>query len=377
MSMFWKHTSTRCCLFPICFVGLISFQASQADGQLQGPSSDSKQVLEAWRKRTEGSSSLDFVAVGEQYEPKQEYDRNRLIHANAKNLEPFTLPEKTFPVSLRYSLSPTKARTEYRGQMVSVEQREYVDYEGIDVYDGKIRKSFIGKNQMTFPGASFSKDVRKTVAVNTGVIPLLLLYRAVSDDLPQFEPAKLFVDGAKVPHDGRECVLIRHDEKLVWVDPSRDFIPLRYQEHTQGKLRQTIDIKYRRDEKLGWVPSGWTNAEFYGPEHLIRSLTVHVTDAHVGEPLPDDFYDLPPLPDGTWVSNVITNEDYILQAGGKRRDVKPGEFDGDNYQQLLHSDPPGHNRRWPLIALLISVPILLVTVFVIRRYRRRSTAPIH
>jgi len=158
------------------------------------------------------------------------------------------------------------------------------------------------------------------------------------------------------------------------VDPGRDFVPVRYHQYDRGSLEQTVDITYRSDETHKWVPAGWTNAQFHGSEHLGRSMTVKVTDVRINVELPADLFDLPPLPDGTWVRNYMTDEDYIVQKGGKRRDVTPGEYDGNNYQYLLHSDPPGSRRRWLLRVLLGSVIVLAAMAFV-RHVRRRSRSP--
>jgi hypothetical protein len=97
-----------------------------------------------------------------------------------------------------------------------------------------------------------------------------------------------------------------------------------------------------------------------------------VTECRVGEPLPDDLFDIP-LSEGTWVSNYITDETYIVQKGGVRRDVRPGEFTGTNFEELLHSQPEGRNRRRLLIAIATIVTLGIVTLIFL--YYRRSTRP--
>lgn len=350
-----------------CVVSFLLLQVERCSGL----EINLRQMLEAWRKRAADSNALDLVAEGQQYEQKKNYTRDLLVGEGADNLEPFTVAEETFPVTIRFSLGPTgESRFEYRGQMISVKHRAYVEHSAIDVFDGSIRKSFIGKSQLEYPGAHFQEGTRAKVALDVRVVPILLLYRAVDNDLAVFQPGKLVVDGAKVSIEERECVLVKHEESMVWVDPGRDFIPTRYQLYSRGELKQSIDIKYRMDDKLGWIPTGWTNARFGGTGQLINSVTVKITEAHLNEQLPADLFDLPPLPDGTWVRNYITDEDYIVQNGGTRRDIMAGEFDGQNYQQLLHSPPPGGKRRWIIIAT-VTPALILVIVLIVRRYRKR------
>jgi hypothetical protein len=49
-------------------------------------------------------------------------------------------------------------------------------------------------------------------------------------------------------------------------------------------------------------------------------------------------------PIGTWSQNYTTKESCILLEGGKKRPIKPGEFNGKNYDELLHSEPRQPSR---------------------------------
>lgn len=318
--------------------------------------------------------SLDFSANGQQFAPRVAYTEAMLAAEGSPGAQPLTIPERTFPMMIRFSLGEGgRARLEYKGESLSVKDRTYLGRYSIDVFDGKIRKSFIGEGAVKFPSAHISKGGAAAVAQDRRVAPVLLPYRAVDGPLAQFDKAKVVLTDEKSQVNGRECIVLRVGESAIWADPEFDFVPARYHEYSRGKLRQTVDIKYRRDGKYGVVPTSWTNAIFAASGQLQSSVTAVVTEFSVGEQLSDDLFDIP-LPDGTWVQNNVTDETHILRKGGQKREVLPGEFDGNNYEQLLHTDPPGKARRW-LALVLVGVAAVLVTLVALRRRSRTPSPP--
>jgi hypothetical protein len=83
------------------------------------------------------------------------------------------------------------------------------------------------------------------------------------------------------------------------------------------------------------------------------------------------------FPVGTWVRDYRTDEKYILREGGARREIEAGEFTGDNYEQLLHSEPPSRalarKRVW---GLAVSALLFLAIGgwFLYRHWRRLDHA---
>jgi hypothetical protein len=187
--------------------------------------------------------------------------------------------------------------------------------------------------------------------------------------------------------DGRSCMLLRQRADaskhnvvfLLYVDPERDFVVLRWATEVDGKLWAQLDIAYAQDAVIGWVPSGWnlfmprgTNPERY---------TCTVTDYALNEPLSDKLFviDFPP---GTYVVNRASGEQYLLRDGGEKRFIAPAEKGRATWGELMATDygkagirtiPQRPDRTlfrlaWMTIAGLLALGILVYLV-----KRRRSS----
>jgi hypothetical protein len=44
----------------------------------------------------------------------------------------------------------------------------------------------------------------------------------------------------------------------LWLAPSRDYSVVRYAQFNDGRLRERVDLHYRKDEQANWVPESWT-----------------------------------------------------------------------------------------------------------------------
>lgn len=57
---------------------------------------------------------------------------------------------------------------------------------------------------------------------------------------------------------GCECIVIYHRNGVLWVDPARDYVPLRYALIHRGTSRREFDVWYEPNTVVGWAPSAWT-----------------------------------------------------------------------------------------------------------------------
>ena len=84
------------------------------------------------------------------------------------------------------------------------------------------------------------------------------------------------------------------------------------------------------------------------------------------------------FPAGTFVTDERNKERWILREGGKKRMITQPEINaGWSYEQLAATEPGmtagptgPTGRRWPLPVLIFALVICL-SVFVVRRLRRR------
>ncbi len=149
---------------------------------------------------------------------------------------------------------------------------------------------------------------------------------------------------------------------------------MRFEEYRRGKLIHLITLKYRQDEKNNWIPASWTNASYYGADTLRSSTTMNVKEFQLGEPLSSELFEIP-TPVGTWVRKYDTDETYILRNGGEKRKILPGEFNGENYEQLLNSESPTKKTRSLTFTILGAAVLILVLIALYRYWKHDRVVP--
>jgi hypothetical protein len=72
-----------------------------------------------------------------------------------------------------------------------------------------------------------------------------------------------------------------------WLDPARDYLVLREHQSYLGVDSLRMDISYRHDTSVGWVPSGWMETRLnQGGGVLAHRFTAVVNDYSVNQPIP-------------------------------------------------------------------------------------------
>jgi hypothetical protein len=93
-------------------------------------------------------------------------------------------------------------------------------------------------------------------------------------------------------------------------------------------------------------------------------------------PIDDSVFELRPTDRGTWMTDIQQKTMAIYRGDDDIREVKPGEFNGQNYQQLLNSDPPGKfNIKRNLFFLIVGMTIVTVIVWQVRARRLKIPKP--
>lgn len=329
-------------------------------------------VVRAWESRQGRVKSFDLAWTGVEY---QRIDKTILLLTQGDNLPQSSKKppaDSTLPIKGRFVLDADgRSRMDQAGQTWSLREGKFVDTSSITIFDGKIRKSFFPTSLRGFPSAHIGKGSVAEVGRHVLTLPVCLLYRPFDGALGEFKPGGLVLTDARGVVEGRSCLVLRHGDNVVWVDPERDYIPVRFFQYRRGAVYWSVEINYRTDDQLGWVLSGWKDTRLSVKGTIDDAVTATVTKAAINTSISDDTFEVD-YPDGTEVSNLLTDEWYILREGGHKRPILPGEFTGDNYQQLLQSDPPGTGRGawfWTLLASNVALFIAIVVVGL--NYRRR------
>lgn len=376
----------------ILYLGGLFLVIFTAPNQCLGEAREPKKVhydlvVAAWKDRQRQVRTFDFLCSGQEFERKpSDAELSMSDRVPAGGPSPTDI---TFPITMRFVYEAKgRARLDYKGRIWSSHRGGYVDEEAISLFDGHLCKTLFPSSQLGFPSAHIYQGTASKVGNNLRVLPLSLALRPFDKTLGMFDPARLVLTDKRGVTDGRTCLILRYEERptwsdpaLVWVDPERGFLPLRCEQKRRGATVQSISISYLRDAKHGWVPSAWTNTQL-APKtgEVVNSVTAKVTQYHINETIPDATFDVS-FPPGTYVHDYRTNKEYILREGKPPRPVLEGELQegARNYQELLHSEPPGSsgNRRlWGLVALNLALFIAIVAVVVLwRRRRKQATTP--
>jgi hypothetical protein len=348
----------------------------QAEQPMVGPDRVA-QIVNAWKERQEAVRSYDFLMTGTEFIPQKTITAAELQMAGqAIDAQPFTLPDTSFEVKMRLTADTAgRARLEIHNQTWAAKEKKYIPKSMIDIYDGQVRKLFFERGSMDFPNAHIQKGNVSLITGDVQVEPLMMVYRPLDGSVPEFEPPRLKMTMGTGIAEGRECLILQSGESTIWVDAGRDFLPTRFYEVRRGKTIRSIEIRYSADADRGWVPVGWTNTSFGGQGKFNDSVTLTVTAQHLNTQFPEDLFDVK-YPPGTWIHNYITDKEYIIRDDNKDRPIHPGEFDGKNYDQLLHSEPPGQTIRgwwfWTILGVNLA---LLLGIFLSVYYRRRKQKP--
>jgi hypothetical protein len=179
------------------------------------------------------------------------------------------------------------------------------------------------------------------------------------------------------------CVSIEFGKYVFWIDPARDFLPVRYAETTATReiVRQVDYSSYRQIDGR-WLLSGWRNCLLSGPSGSASETSdVSVGEFDLTSEVDDREFEVE-FPAGTLVRDRRPPPStYIVRGNGEKRVVQENEL-AASYEQLLATESGrglesarGGTRqylRW-LVGSLLAVGALL---YIAWRFRRSRQHPI-
>jgi hypothetical protein len=183
----------------------------------------------------------------------------------------------------------------------------------------------------------------------------------------------------------RECLLIEDNSSadvnsIYWVDPSRDYCVVR---HTcngrDGKPFFKLDIDYRADKDVRWIPGSW-GIEWFNPgQDVPVSTRVNVDSYKINSFIPEHSFEVKLAP-GTLVSDMRTtpSQEYLVKANDEKRMIPRSELDA-TYEQLINTEPgfaheferEASTRWWTAAIIVLCAVAGLIAIW--RRWKRVST----
>ena len=323
-----------------------------------------KAVIASWEDRAARINALDFTWSGEESQ-KGRVDSSPLKKASTAR------PDVAFGYKTRLILDhKSRVLLDYEGKRWSPEKADYVESRTVTAFNGTVRIDYFPSGEK-FPSAHITQqDKALKAGRHVRALPLRMAFRATDANLGVFDPKKLATSHLKGQVGAVRCDILKHGADEIWVDPARDYIPMRWYEKRGGVTLWFIDIDYIFDKRHGWIPSEWKIVSLTDAGQIIDSIPGLVTEYTINAPVADACFQIDFRP-GTWVQNYITNERYIQRESGAKRVIPDGEYDGTNYETILRTDSPG---QWSVSWLRIGGGLLAIVVIsaLLRLWRRVS-----
>jgi hypothetical protein len=257
-------------------------------------------IADAWIRRQTTTKTFKFAWRREGLPWTSEGVFRTTLHSVAMDGEKFAstfaTPGWTPPASLPASRAKDGAARKVGWEV----------YELKEVRDGVTRRSLSFSERSGDPGSlSIGNDSSTRESLSQGDRCVMLVYRPLH---PKFgcvdaanlrDPAKFHVVAGTRKIGDVACVVLENEpypgaHEYYWLDPARDYLPLRESRTLNGEDRDRVDFKYRLDPHGGWVPTGWTQANVGESGFLFSPCSDSVTEATLNRPLPASEFEIDP-----------------------------------------------------------------------------------
>ncbi len=127
------------------------------------------------------------------------------------------------------------------------------------------------------------------------------------------------------------CVVIETEERpgmraSFWLDPARDYIPLRLHRMDDGEDLARLEISYKADPTCGWIPVDWTEARVRSGVPAYATIVDTITDFLVNQPIPASDFQIDPPPN-------VTVQDLRIDRRSARRKAREAALDARDVKQ--------------------------------------------
>jgi hypothetical protein len=308
-------------------------------------------VIGAWQARQRRVRSLDFSWRG----PTVQTKKFALIMSPRRDLAPGAEGTITFESEYRFVLDERdRIRYEEKGQAFIYESE-------VPVQRHLLRTVANNKQTTLFTygsGRAGSCFIARTQPLkDSRILPITVIYRPFDAMVGLFEIEQLDLTERSAVHEGHSCLVLEQENYEVWVDPARDFLPLRIIELRDAVPVVEVVVTYRTHEDE-WVPESWDKkVMLFGKGAIDDSLAASVVAFALNSQIPGDTFKLT-IPAGTSIHDRIVEErereeDMLREAKKKRPDLQGGSATVEDPQLATRS-----RSGVVMVALLVSAIIV-------------------
>ena len=165
-----------------------------------------------------------------------------------------------------------------------------------------------------------------------------MVFRPLTPAAGGFDPSTLKLTDQTESIENAPTLILTDGSKKIWVDPAKDFVPVKcidQREYTSSPSSSEFNIEYKHDQSNGWLPIS-LKQDVDGGKYT-ESATVSRVHPLTNQSTRPNLH--PTFEGGAIISDASKNSLSIAYPDGKQRLLKPGEFNGHNFQDLLKSEP--------------------------------------
>jgi hypothetical protein len=344
-------------------------------------------IIKAWQARQDRIRSGRF-----QWTDRVTYPKGRLsdvwkTDSRLANdaLEPVPPEDVTITCNGVLTFDGQKLRYSEDSADWSKKTKKYELVSDLVVFNGEVSKELNITNpnhERYWPQGSIRKEKRNSYGSASTMQPILMTCRGLTPGMRAYDLETFELTGRKVTIDRRLCWELQrrpssNSEDLLYVDPGRDFVFVRYLSTYRGLLMRKIDVRYEMISQKEWLPKEWTVTMNTLEGKLDQSHQLRLTSYEINPTVAPEEFELE-FPPGTRVRDNRNKTDWIVKPDGSGKRTIPRSDFGATYERLLATEPGYALRDQPFLArfnwLAIAGIVVAggcVLVFVWRRLKLR------
>lgn len=244
----------------------------------------------------------------------------------------------------------------------------------IVISNASVHKSFYPNDGNVYPGGYVDKEDDTSLYTHIGILPIAIRFRMLewmAASCPGLSNDQVSTRTGTI--DGKPCVIAswtaRGILREIYLDATRDAVPLRFTVNKPKKFDAQWDLQYSVDD-AGFVLRGWKFVRSDAKGHIVHARTAKVLQWNVNRNIDDSTFDIQ-FPVGTYITDRVTGENYILKEDARKRHVSAKEWaSGATYETLLHSEPKvedGASRYSSLLLCGTVAAVFILSVVVVRK----------
>ena len=276
---------------------------------------DLQKIIDAWKAREKAIESLDVRWWSKRFECGRGNLGAFVAAAVQHNAVP-PVPDNTYIIQYRFLADDkNRCRFEENGQEWSPDKSAFVPRINIELFDGKTPKTFSAGGAAGFPFASIGGKSSMDVGATVWLYPLSMVFRPISklDSVFGVIDVKQLKLNYEFAAAKQSLIALTNGQRRVYVDPIKDYVPVRYLDGQENEKNWRADISYVFDDHTQqWLSHSWTIELRDEKNNILMSESATVLGFRINEMIPDSEFDLD-LSRGALVSDLTNKSEYILR----------------------------------------------------------------